>query len=76
MAIRTKRSISLPPDLDAQIRVKAQREGQTYSAWLADAARRQLTAGGPSLIELIREAPSFDLLELERAPDAGREVSL
>ncbi|MGH2880380.1 MAG: type II toxin-antitoxin system Phd/YefM family antitoxin [Solirubrobacteraceae bacterium] len=36
----------------------------------------QRLRGQPSLVEFIRQAPSFDLLGLERAPDAGRDVEL
>lgn len=32
--------------------------------------------GQPSLLEFIRRAPSFDLLDLARASDAGRDVDL
>jgi antitoxin Phd len=37
---------------------------------------RRLKGEEPSLLEFIRSAPSFDTLELERAPDRGREVDL
>ena len=43
MAVRKKRSISLPPDLDAEIAAAAEQAGMSYSAWLADAARREFT---------------------------------
>lgn len=36
----------------------------------------QRLQGRPSLVEFIRKAPSFDLLDLKRARDAGREVEL
>jgi hypothetical protein len=35
MAVRKKRSISLPPDLDTEIADAAAQAGMTYSAWLA-----------------------------------------
>jgi hypothetical protein len=38
MAARTKRSISLPPDLDAEIQAEVAREGVTYSAITRPAA--------------------------------------
>ena len=41
MAVRKKRSISMPPDLDAQIDEAAQASGVSYSAWLAAAARKE-----------------------------------
>ena len=43
MAVRKKRSISLPPDLDAQITAAAEQAGMSYSAWLADTARKEFT---------------------------------
>jgi len=33
-------------------------------------------AGSPSLLEFIRQAPDFDLLDLERVRDPGRAVEL
>jgi prevent-host-death family protein len=36
----------------------------------------QRLRGQPSLVEFIRAAPSFDLLEIQRAADSGREVEL
>lgn len=41
MAVRKKRSISMPPDLDAQIDAAAQASGMSYSAWMAAAARKE-----------------------------------
>src|SRR5690348_17600567 len=41
MATRKKRSISMPPDLDAEIAAAAARAGMSYSAWLADTARKE-----------------------------------
>ena len=43
VAVRKKRSISLPPDLDDQIAAAAERAGMSYSAWLADTARKEFT---------------------------------
>jgi hypothetical protein len=43
MAVRKKRSISLPPDLDAEIAAAAEQAGMTYSSWLAAAARKEFT---------------------------------
>lgn len=37
---------------------------------------RRLRGGGPSLVEFIRSAPDFDVLELHRADDRGRDVEL
>jgi hypothetical protein len=43
MAVRKKRSISMPPDLDAEIVAAAAQAGMSYSAWLADTARKEFT---------------------------------
>lgn len=42
MAHRNKRSISLPPDLDAAIEDAAVQSGTTVSGWLAETAQRRL----------------------------------
>src|SRR5262249_4895216 len=34
---------SMPPDLDAEIAAAAARAGMSYSAWLADTARKEFT---------------------------------
>ena len=41
MAVRKKRSISIPPELDAAIAAAAQDAGMTYSAWIAQTARKE-----------------------------------
>jgi hypothetical protein len=41
MAVRKKRSISMPPELDAEIAAAAQAAGMSYSAWLAQTARKE-----------------------------------
>ena len=52
MALRHKRSISLPPDLDAQIESAAALEGISVSAWIAEMATRRLRLdGGRQVIE-------------------------
>jgi hypothetical protein len=53
MAIRTKRSISLPPDLAVAIERAAQAEGTTVSGWITDAAthRLRLDAGRSGIAE-------------------------
>jgi hypothetical protein len=42
MALRHKRSISLPPDLDDAIELAAASDGTTVSAWLAETAAHRL----------------------------------
>jgi len=41
MAVRKKRSISIPPELDAEIAAAARAAGMSYSAWLAQTARKE-----------------------------------
>ena len=41
MAVRKKRSISIPPELDAEIVAAAQAAGMSYSAWVAQTARKE-----------------------------------
>jgi HicB family len=41
MAVRRKRSISIPPELDAEIAAAAQEAGISYSAWVAQTARKE-----------------------------------
>jgi hypothetical protein len=43
MAVRKKRSISMPPELDAEIAAAAAEAGLSYRAWLADTARKEFT---------------------------------
>jgi hypothetical protein len=61
MAARKKRSISLPPDLDAEIAAAAERAGMSYSAWLADAARKEFTirAGLAAVADFERDHGTF-----------------
>lgn len=57
MAQREKRSISLPPDLAAEIDRAAAAEGTTVSAWIADTAahRLRLEAGRRGIAEWERQ---------------------
>jgi hypothetical protein len=69
MAVRKKRSISLPPDLDAEIAEAAAEAGVSYSAWLADTARREFTirAGLAAVGEFEREHGAFTVAEIAEA---------
>jgi len=57
VAVRQKRSISLPPDLADAIEQAAAQEGTTVSAWLADTAahRLRLEAGRRGIAEWERQ---------------------
>ena len=69
MAIRKKRSISMPPDLDAEIAAAAGQAGMSYSAWLAATARKEFTirAGLAAVSEFEREHGAFTPEELAEA---------
>lgn len=69
MAIRKKRSISLPPDLDDQIAAAAEQAGMTYSAWLTATARKEFTlrAGLGAVAEYEREHGAFTPAEIADA---------
>jgi predicted HicB family RNase H-like nuclease len=44
MAVRKKRSISIPPELDAAIAAAAQDAGLSYSAWITQPPATRRTA--------------------------------
>jgi hypothetical protein len=69
VAGRKKRSISMPPDLDAQIEEAAKAGGVTYSAWLAAAARKEflLQDGLEGVAEFERASGAFTDTELADA---------
>jgi hypothetical protein len=77
MAVRKKRSISLPPDLDDQIAAAAEQAGVTYSAWLAATARKEFTlrAGLLGVAEYENDHGAFTAEELADA-DAWAEQAL
>jgi hypothetical protein len=77
MAVRKKRSISLPPDLDDQIAAAAEQAGVTYSAWLAATARKEFTlrAGLLAVAEYENYHGAFTADELADA-DAWAEQAL
>ena len=47
MAVRKKRSISIPPELDAEIAAAAEAAGLSYSAWIAQTARKEFVIRAP-----------------------------
>ena len=69
MAVRKKRSISMPPDLDAEIAAAAAQAGMSYSAWLADAARKEFTirAGLAAVSRFEQDHRAFTPEELAEA---------
>ncbi len=69
MAVRKKRSVSVPADLDAQIEMAAAEVGMTYSAWLAAMARKEFTisAGMKAVAEFERSHGTFTAKEVADA---------
>ena len=76
MAVRKKRSISMPPDLDAQIEAAAVHAGVSYSAWLAAAARKEfiVRAGLDAVAEFERDNGAFSTDELAEAEAWARNA--
>jgi hypothetical protein len=76
MAVRKKRSISLPPELDAEIAAAAERAGMSYSAWLADTARKEFTirAGLAAVSEFEHERGAFTPAEIADADEWAAEA--
>ena len=76
MAIRHKRSISLPPDLDAAIEQAAEASGTTVSAWLAQMARDRLRLEAGRIAVATWEAEHGALTEAELADGLARARAL
>ena len=75
MAIRKKRSISIPPELDAEIAAAAEAAGMSYSAWVAQTARKEFTirAGLEAIGQYEAEHGAFTPDEIADADEwAGR----
>ncbi len=67
----------MPPDVDAEIAAAAQQAGLSYSAWLAETARKEfrIRAGLAAVAEFEREHGAFGAAELaEAAAWADRAV--
>ena len=69
MAVRKKRSISMPPELDAEIAAAAAEAGLSYSAWLADTARKEFTirAGLAAVSQFEQDHGTFTAEEIADA---------
>jgi hypothetical protein len=76
MAVRKKRSISMPPDLDAEIAAAASQAGLTYSAWLAETARKEfaIRAGMAAVSQFEQDHGAFTAEELADADAWAAEV--
>ncbi len=71
MAVRKKRSISMPPELDAEIAAAAEQAGMSYSAWLADTVRKEFTirAGLAAVSQFERDHGAFSAAEIADADE-------
>lgn len=76
VAVRKKRSISMPPDLDVAIEEAAKAAGTTYSGWLAATARKELTlrAGLAAVAAYERAEGAFSETEIAEAETWAREA--
>jgi hypothetical protein len=77
MAVRKKRSISIPPELDAEIAAAAQAAGMSYSAWLAQTARKEFTirAGLEAVSQYEAEHGPFTPDEVAEADEWAARVT-
>ena len=67
MPTRKKRSISMPPDLDHAAAAAAAAAGTTYSRWIADAVRKELTIRSGLAAVAAYERDEGEFTEDERA---------
>lgn len=76
MAVRTKRSISLPPELDAEIERAAIASHTSVSAWIAEVAnhRLRLEAGQRGITEWEQENGPLSAVERSEGRARAREV--
>lgn len=77
MAVRKKRSISIPPELDAEIAAAAKAAGLSYSAWVAETARKEFTirAGLQAVGQYEAEQGAFTPAEIAEADDWAARVT-
>src|SRR5436190_895253 len=76
MAVRKKRSISIPPELDAEIAAAAQDAGMSYSAWIAQTARKEfiIRAGLEAVSQYEAEHGPFTPDEIAEADEWAAKV--
>jgi hypothetical protein len=77
MAVRKKRSISIPPELDAEIAAAAQAAGMSYSAWVAQTARKEFTiwAGLAAVSQFEAEHGPFTPNEIAEADQWAARIT-
>jgi hypothetical protein len=77
VAVRKKRSISIPPELDAEIAAAAQDAGMSYSAWIAQTARKEfiIRAGLEAVSQYEAEHGPFTPDEMAEADEWAARVT-
>lgn len=77
MAVRKKRSISIPPELDDQITAAAEAAGLSYSAWVAQMARKEFTirAGLAAVSQYEAEHGPFTPAEIAEADEWAARIT-
>jgi len=77
MAVRKKRSISIPPELDAEIAAAAQDAGISYSAWIAQTARKEfiIRAGLEAVSQYEAEQGPFTSDEIAEADEWAARIT-
>ena len=77
MAVRRKRSISIPPELDAEIAAAAQAAGMSYSAWIAQTARKEfiIQAGLEAVSQYEAEHGPFTPDEIAEADEWAARIT-
>jgi hypothetical protein len=76
MPVRKKRSISMPPDLDAEIASAAADAGISYSAWLAETARKEfiVRAGLAAVSQFEQDHGAFTAEEIAESDAWAAQV--
>jgi hypothetical protein len=77
MAVRKKRSISIPPELDAAIAAAAQDAGMSYSAWITQTARKEfmIQAGLEAVSKYEAEHGPFSPDEIAEADEWAARIT-
>jgi len=77
MAVRKKRSISIPPELDAEIAAAAHDAGMSYSAWVAQTVRKEfiIRAGLEAAGQYEDEHGSFTPDEIAAADEWAARIT-
>lgn len=77
MAVRRKRSVSIPPELDAAIAAAAQDAGMSYSAWITQIAQKEfiIQAGLEAVSKYEAEHGPFTPDEIAEADEWAARIT-